>query len=410
MAQDDTTSSGEQTSTEASSEADIAAAEQQLEAADEQITNVSQEFTDRIDGLREFLPEPLMAVWDTVAQHPYIGSLVVALFGFFAAKAVVWVMSNTLTQLTKRTKSTTDDKLIAMLARPVFITVFFFFLVLALRPLIGGVAYNTIGNIMASLVIFVWLTTLLPASKLLLESLGRNSSKFKVIEERTIPLFNMISIILLVGMGTYALLILWGINPAAWLASAGVLGIAIGFAARDTLANLFAGMFIVADAPYQIGDFVNLDSGERGQVTSVGLRSTRLITRDDVEITIPNAVIANAKIINESGGQSVKSRIRIKVGVAYGTDAEKVVSVLEDVAENYNAIARYPTPRVRMRAFGDSSIDFELLCWINQPVERGKVTHELYMAVYKRFTDENIEIPFPQQDLYIRSMPQQISN
>lgn len=388
---------------------DTATDEGSLEVAGDQVANVAQEFTDRVDGLREFLPEPLMAVWDTVAQYPIIGSIVVALFGFLAARVIVWLMRNALSQVSKHTKTTTDDKLISMLERPVFITVFFFFLVLALRPLVGGAIYNGIGNIMASVVILVWLMALLPASKLLLDSLGRNGSRFKIIEERTIPLFNILSIVLLWGMGAYILLILWGINPAAWLASAGVLGIAIGFAAKDTLSNLFSGVFIVADSPYQIGDFVNLDSGERGQVTHVGLRSTRLLTRDDVEITIPNAVIANAKIINESGGHSVKSRIRIKVGVAYGSDAEQVVSVLEDVADKDNAIARSPEPRVRMRGFGDSSVDFELLCWINTPVERGKITHELYMAVYKRFADENIEIPFPQRDLYIRSMPKQIS-
>lgn len=376
----------------------------------EQSADVARELTDRIDGLRELLPDPLIAVWDTVAAYPIIGSVVVAVFGYFAARTVVWLMRNTLSQVTKHTKTTTDDKLIALISRPVFVTVFLFFLVLAVRSLAGGFVFNTFGNIMASIVIMVWLMALLPASKLLLESLGRNSQRFQIIEERTIPLFNILSIVLLVGMGAYALLILWGINPAAWLASAGVLGIAIGFAARDTLANLFSGVFIVADAPYKIGDFVNLDSGERGQVTNVGLRSTRLITRDDVEITIPNAVIANAKIINESGGPYEKSRIRIKVGVAYGSDLEQVVSVLEDIASQYEPIARSPSPRVRMRGFGDSSVDFELLCWINMPVERGKVTHELYMAVYKRFGEENIEIPFPQQDVYIRSLPQQLTD
>ena len=76
----------------------------------------------------------------------------------------------------------------------------------------------------------------------------------------------------------------------------------MGFAAKDTLANLFAGVFILADAPYKIGDFIVLDGGERGRVTKIGIRTTRILTRDDVEITIPNATIANSKIINESGG------------------------------------------------------------------------------------------------------------
>ena len=106
------------------------------------------------------------------------------------------------------------------------------------------------------------------------------------------------------------------------LAGAGVIGIAVGFAARDTLANLISGVSIVADAPYKLGDYIVLDTGERGVVSSLGIRSTRLMTRDDVEVSIPNAVIGSAKIINESGGPWEKYRIRIPVGVAYGSDTE----------------------------------------------------------------------------------------
>ena len=260
-------------------------------------------------------------------------------------------------------------------------------------------------KILASMVIIVWINALLPSIRLVLGSLGKLQDRFNIIEERTIPLFNIISSIVLLGLGLYALLIVWGINPAAWLASAGVIGIAVGFAAKDTLANLFSGVFIVADAPYKLGDYVNLDTGERGMVTHVGLRSTRLLTRDDVEITIPNAIIANAKIINESGGPSAKHRIRIKVGVAYGSDLDRVVEVLKQVALDHQQVCQSPDPRVRMRAFGNSSLDFELLCWIDEPAQRGLVSHELFMEIYKSLNREQIEIPYPKQDIYIKEVP-----
>ena len=260
-------------------------------------------------------------------------------------------------------------------------------------------------KILASMVIIVWINALLPSIRLVLGSLGKLQDRFNIIEERTIPLFNIISSIVLLGLGLYALLIVWGINPAAWLASAGVIGIAVGFAAKDTLANLFSGVFIVADAPYKLGDYVNLDTGERGMVTHVGLRSTRLLTRDDVEITIPNAIIANAKIINESGGPSAKHRIRIKVGVAYGSDLDRVVEVLKQVALDHQQVCQSPDPRVRMRAFGNSSLDFELLCWIDEPAQRGLVSHELFMEIYKSLNREQIEIPYPKQDIYIKELP-----
>lgn len=145
-----------------------------------------------------------------------------------------------------------------------------------------------------------------------------------------------------------------------------------------------------------------LDAGERGEVTKVGIRTTRLLTRDDVEVTVPNSEMANSKIVNESGGRWVKYRIRIKVGVAYGSDVDQVVEVLEKVTEDHPKVCRDPAPRVRMRGFGDSSLDFELLCWINHPSERGLVSHQLYMDIYKALNREDIEIPFPQRDVWIR--------
>ena len=152
----------------------------------------------------------------------------------------------------------------------------------------------------------------------------------ELIQPRTMPMFEITIKIVLVALAGYLLLLIWGVDPTAWLASAGVIGIAVGFAARDTLANLFSGLFIVADAPYKIGDYIVLDTGERGEVTHLGIRSTRLLTRDDVEVTIPNAIIANAKIINESGGPWEKHRIRLPVGVAYGSDAKQVIEAWND--------------------------------------------------------------------------------
>ena len=140
-------------------------------------------------------------------------------------------------------------------------------------------------------------------------------------------------------------------------------------------------------------------------VTHVGMRSTRILTRDDLEITIPNAVIANAKLINESGGPWVKSRIRLKIGVAYGSDLERVCKVLVYVAEAHPGILSNPAPRVRLRTFGDSSVNFDLMGWIAHPEQRGKVSHEVMMSVYTQLQEEGIEIPYPKRDLYIREMP-----
>jgi MscS family membrane protein len=212
-------------------------------------------------------------------------------------------------------------------------------------------------------------------------------------------------VLLVVALALYFVFLAWNINVTAWIASAGILGLAISFAAKDTLANLFSGVFILTDAPFKLGDFIVLDSGERGEVTHIGIRSTRLLTRDDVEITVPNSIMGNAKITNETGGPYERYRIRVKVGVAYGSDIDKVKSVLMDVAGSQPEVCKAPAPRVRFRAFGDSSLDHELLCWVDKPVLRGRVTHLLNTAVYKRFIKEGIDIPFPQRDVYIKTAP-----
>jgi len=124
-----------------------------------------------------------------------------------------------------------------------------------------------------------------------------------------------------------------------------------------------------------------------------------------VEVTIPNGVMGQAKIVNEAGGPRERYRIRIPIGVAYGSDIDLVMSTLLEVTNNHPKVVRTPEARVRFRQFGDSSLDFETLCWINEPADRGLVTHELNCAIYKAFAEHQIQIPFPQRDLHIREMP-----
>jgi len=121
-----------------------------------------------------------------------------------------------------------------------------------------------------------------------------------------------------------------------------------------------------------------------------------------VEITVPNGILATTTIINESGGPDEKFRVRLKVGVAYGSDIDKVEQLLLKVCADHEQVCRDPHPRARFRAFGDSSLAYELLCWVERPVLQGLVLHELHRAVYKAFNEEGIVIPFPQQDVYIK--------
>ena len=115
--------------------------------------------------------------------------------------------------------------------------------------------------------------------------------------------------------------------------------------------------------------------------------------------------MGNTKIINETAGPHEKYRIRVQVGVAYGSDIDAVRALLMKIANESNEICQDPAPRVRFRNFGDSSLDLELLCWVEQPVLRGKVLDAMYCEVYKRFNAGGIEFPYPKRDVYIKTMP-----
>ena len=132
---------------------------------------------------------------------------------------------------------------------------------------------------------------------------------------------------------------------------------------------------------------------------------TRLITRDDVEVTVPNSIMGNSKVTNQSGGPNPKFRIRVKIGVAYGTDIDQVREILMKIATDEPLVTQSPEPRVRFRTFGASSLDFELLCWIENPELRGRTLDKLNVETYKKFNEENIEIPYAKQDLYIKELP-----
>jgi small-conductance mechanosensitive channel len=357
--------------------------------------------------MTQYIPDSLQPIWDFFAPYPGVMTLLLVAVAYLGGKLLKLLISRSLVKLVERTSSKADDHLVEYLTKPLVLTMIVVALMMAvsLFHMPDGLRDATL-SILATILLFSWLRAGLRTARVLLEVLAENHHRFEIIQERTIPVFDMTIKVLLVGMGAYFILLIWGVNPTAWLASAGVIGIAVGFAAKDSLANLFSGIFIVADAPYKIGDYIVLDSGERGKVTHLGIRSTRLLTRDDIEVTVPNAVIANAKIINESGGPWVKNRIRVPVGVAYGSDVDQVCSVLEEIANDHPEIVKNPAPRVRMRALGDSSLDFELLAWIDHPELRGRVRHELLKSIYKSFNQKGIEIPFPQTDLHIRSMPQ----
>lgn len=339
-------------------------------------------------------------------DHSWIQALIIIIVSFLIAWFFDHFIISALKKLTVKTLIEIDNRLIDMLHNPIYTSVLLLGIALATHRLAPPEPFDfIIFSSLQSIAYIVWTVLLLRVTRLVLGQIAKNDQHLSILHPQTLPLFENIANIAIFIFAVYIIFTAWHIDMTAWLASAGIVGIAVGFAAKDTLANLFSGVFILADAPYKIGDFVVLDSGERGEITHIGIRSTRLLTRDDIEVTVPNSVMGNTKVINESGGPAEKYRIRIAVGVAYGSDIDRVREILMDIALDQEAVCADPEPRVRFRTFGASSLDFELLCWIDQPVLRGRVIDALNCQVYKRFIKEEIEIPYSKHDLYIKEMP-----
>ncbi len=202
-------------------------------------------------------------------------------------------------------------------------------------------------------------------------------------------------------VGIWIVLNVIGFNLASLTVILGFLSVGIGFGLQNLTSNFVSGIILLFESPIKVGDWVEL--GElSGTVRAINLRSTGIETIDGVYIIVPNQDLITEKVINGSKG-SPYIRIHTPIGVSYSSDMKVVFEVLQKVAKDHPKVRSYPSPEVRMIGFGDSSVDFDILSWIDRPVERFKVRADLYKEAWWALKEAGIEIPFPQRDLHLRS-------
>ena len=190
-----------------------------------------------------------------------------------------------------------------------------------------------------------------------------------------------------------------------FLAGAGVAGVAIGFAAKDTLSNLIAGLLLIIDRPFEIGDRVELwqappNSSSWGDVIEIGLRATKIKTTDNIVIIIPNNQIMTRDIINYTASDSI-IRVRINIGVAYDADIDQAKTLMLEVAQSVEWVLSSPAPKVVARNFGESSVELQLRVWLKDARKRMDTISEVTDQVKTRFDKEKIEIPYTRRDIRI---------
>lgn len=334
------------------------------------------------------------AVVESITGLPVWAQIIVLLSVSVGAAKAIEVLGTLLIQRSGRFGNHEYDRIfIEELHTPLYVTVFLggVYVSAQLVPQFGLGFY--ISAVAVSIILVVWSGAVIQLGNRVIEATNNSPSGRNIT-----PIFKNLLTFFVVLATFFLLLSVWAIDVTPLLASAGVIGIILGIAARDSLGNFFGGISLYLDKTYKIGDVIQLDSGERGTVMDMSIRSTTLLTRDNIAITIPNAEMNSAQIINESAPVR-RRRIRLDVGVAYGSDLETVKTSLLAVAADEDLVLETPSPAVRFREFADSAMIAQLQVHIEHPALRGRTRHQLIERIDKQFRTNEIKIPFPQREL-----------
>jgi small-conductance mechanosensitive channel len=344
----------------------------------------------------------LYDIWNIIMGNLYLRFLfilVVAVVVAFIAKLVV---KGVLNPLAKKTKTKIDDLIVKSISSVIF------YIVIAVGFKVGfqNVEFETStwNNLIDTMLVII--------VAVLLVRIVRNFTKhWKVdwaartestADDRLIPLIEKILGAIVVILAFIFIFDTWNINITPLLGTAGIAGIALSFAVKDSLANVLGGIQLVMDKTFKVGDKVEIESGEMGVILDIGLRSTKLNTYDNEVIYIPNGNLANAKIKNFTV-PDLSIRVNVNFGVVYGSDTEKVRQVVLDAVKKTENILEKPEPVVQFLKMSDFSLDFVARAWVAEYTLAYQTKIETTDAIYNALNKAGIGIPFPTRTVYMKS-------
>jgi len=344
-----------------------------------------------IFGWQNNLPGPLSTVWGT------FGIELTIWIGIGAV--IYYVVDPTVRVFTRRSKTELDDRLLKAVRTPVFVLIVTYGLVTSIDLVISTDLHVMVWQFYQIVLALnvTWMAYRIFNGIVIHYAQKWSRKTDSEVDDVIIPVLHKLGIIIIPMGGIIAALGVVGIDLTLLVASLGVVGLVVGLAAQQSLGNFFSGMLLLMDRPFKTGDLIKLSSGEVCRVEKIGLRSTQLYNTFDHDIIVlPNDEVANSKVENWSRPDGLHSQYA-EVGVAYGTDLEKVKRVLLEVANENPAVVKKEgmQPYIRMAKFNDSSIDFKLWYWVGLK-DMWRVASEVRMAIDKKFKEEGIEIPFPQ--------------
>ena len=327
-------------------------------------------------------------------QH-WFGSLII-LFGFTAFGFFFkLVIHSRVKKFVSRTKWEADDVLILSLDSQITFWFFLLGLSLALKEAPIPNNYNLYAGKLLSLFLMGSITH---ASATFTVGLLNLWSKN---QGRGFPSTSIFTNIVSITVYTIGLLIILDyleISIAPMLTALGVGGLAVSLALKDTLSDVFAGLHIILSKKVEPGDFVSLDSGEMGYIKNISWRNTKMLERSNNMIHIPNTKLSSA-IIKNYDSVDPSFSVKIPLGISYDSDLEHVskvvIEIINEMMDEMNEINKDAQPSFKFRAFGTSSIDLAVYFRGNKYGDQNPIIHEFIKKVHKRFSDENIDIPYP---------------
>jgi MscS family membrane protein len=336
-------------------------------------------------------------------ENSYLKFLFILAVSLVAAFIAKLIMSQVLKPLAKKTKTLVDDLVIKSVASIIF------YIVLALGFKIGFQTFEFETAIYNSLVDTFLIAFVALALFRIIHNLSEHwiedwaKKTESTADDRLIPLIEKILKAVVVILAVIFIFAAWDVDISPLLATAGIAGIAIGFAVRDSLANILGGLQLVLDKTFKVGDKVEIESGQMGVILDIGLRSTKLRTFDNEVIYIPNGQLANARIKNFTV-PDLSVRVNVDFGVEYGTNSEKVREVVLDAIKKIDGVLEYPPPKVQFLAMSDFALDYVARVWVSRYTDAYNMKLTVTDVVYNALNDAGIGIPFPTRTIFTKSI------
>lgn len=261
---------------------------------------------------------------------------------------------------------------------------------------------NQVPITVLSILLFVLLITgFIILAVMVRKALNRRLLKRFRIDEGTRYTLSRVTQYVIITIGVLISFDFVGIDLSSLTVIFGLLSVGIGFGLQNVTSNFISGLIILFERPISVGDRVMVSNIE-GDITEINIRSTMVRTVNNISIIVPNSEFVSKDVINYSHGDPTY-RLDIDVGVAYGSDLDTVLQAMQEVADENKSVMQRPKPEVHLIEFGDSSWNMQLRCWIPDVKHYPRIRNELNQSIVRTFRKYDVEIPFPQRDLHVRS-------